>query len=1213
MRKKLFATAILAVLAVFSMSACIKATPAEHDHVWDAGEVTTQPTCHSEGQKTYKCTVKGCKQTKIENLSMTPHNWNEGVVTTQPTCTTAGVKTITCQNEGCGITKTVAIDKLEHQYVEGELTKVPDLLVDGERELVCSLCGDKSHEKVAAHADFEEQFGSGINWGYGYLDSFVATQTKLEVKELSKDGDVYKNNNIQIAKGTYSVNGVAVIGYGITQDEYDLQIKAEVEFTTVVDAHLALLDSDGTVKDMKALNSKTFTSNSAMDVERGDILCLVFSNSGTEKAEGELHFTVKAECAHVWDEGTIVKPATCLVEGIYEYTCRICGNKHQEAIAKADHTWNEGEVTTQPTETTEGEKTFTCTVCGETKKESMPKLAHVIANFQDSFSTSESNGWLYGYATDFDWDSNNFTFNHLPNHSDEAWNGVNGLEIKKDWVLTEAEGKDLAVGYTLPDGNEELEVTVSFTAVDAAQGETRLHARVLVVDSKGVTKTCEFISEGTESASWSKTVKVAVEDGDKVYVALFNTGSAGWRQGNLQVVIKGQEGTPFVPSGEPDIPEHDEEGHINLTNKVIKRFDDNGGTLDIACETSIVNDGYGAKVEVTKACSEVWRMGMFINTGVELVAGKTYNVTFSVARDSLTDYEVILQNKQWEETRIDFLDKDHAFGDVNVVVTITEANAGSLWILVQTGNAVNTITISNVKCVETEPVHVHSWDAGEITKPATCTEEGEKTFTCTECGDTKVEKIDMIEHSWNAGEITKPATCTEKGEKTYTCTACGDTRVEDVEALGHSWDAGEVTKPATLEETGIRTYTCTVCGATREEVIPSLTPCETHTWNDGEVTTQPTCHSLGEKTYTCTVCGTTRVEDVEMTAHSYDEGVVTTPATEAVVGVKKYTCQNEGCTHSYEEAIPQLLHKVGDYFKDFSTNGGNGWKYGYIEISEWADDNFQFSFTSLTKQNEQEWGGVSGLIIKNNWLLNEADGKFAAVGYVVPAGNTKLGLNIDFDGTNDETRQHCRVIVADSSGNAKSVHFVGEGQNASDWQKYLEVAVGEGDTVYVSLFNTGDAGWKQGKLQVVVNGYGGLNLTNKIENRFDDAGGTMDIACTSTLSTNGYGAQLDVTKACGDVWRMGTFINTGVTLEAGKTYVVKFHIDRASETNYEVILQNKQWDETRIDFLDKDHAIGDVEVLLTITEANAGILWFLIQGGNAVNTITISNIVIERA
>ena len=47
----------------------------------------------------------------------------------------------------------------------------------------------------------------------------------------------------------------------------------------------------------------------------------------------------------------------------------------------------------------------------------------------------------------------------------------------------------------------------------------------------------------------------------------------------------------------------------------------------------------------------------------------------------------------------------------------------------------------------------------------------------------------MLEHNWDNGVVTKAATATEKGEKTFTCTNCHATRVEEIAALG-SKDVG---------------------------------------------------------------------------------------------------------------------------------------------------------------------------------------------------------------------------------------------------------------------------------------------------------------------------------------------------------------------------------------------------------------------------------------
>lgn len=74
-------------------------------------------------------------------------------------------------------------------------------------------------------------------------------------------------------------------------------------------------------------------------------------------------------------------------------------------------------------------------------------------------------------------------------------------------------------------------------------------------------------------------------------------------------------------------------------------------------------------------------------------------------------------------------------------------------------------------------------------KEATCSEEG---YTgdqiCKDCG-VIVENgktISKKEHSWDSGKITIQATCTETGEKTYTCQACRATKTETVPAVGHT-------------------------------------------------------------------------------------------------------------------------------------------------------------------------------------------------------------------------------------------------------------------------------------------------------------------------------------------------------------------------------------------------------------------------------------------
>lgn len=54
------------------------------------------------------------------------------------------------------------------------------------------------------------------------------------------------------------------------------------------------------------------------------------------------------------------------------------------------------------------------------------------------------------------------------------------------------------------------------------------------------------------------------------------------------------------------------------------------------------------------------------------------------------------------------------------------------------------------RCDKKDDVSPHTWDNGTITIAPTCTKAGERTYTCTECGATKIEPIDATGHSWKS-------------------------------------------------------------------------------------------------------------------------------------------------------------------------------------------------------------------------------------------------------------------------------------------------------------------------------------------------------------------------------------------------------------------------------------------------------------------------------
>lgn len=115
----------------------------------------------------------------------------------------------------------------------------------------------------------------------------------------------------------------------------------------------------------------------------------------------------------------------------------------------------------------------------------------------------------------------------------------------------------------------------------------------------------------------------------------------------------------------------------------------------------------------------------------------------------------------------------------------------------------------------------HTWDNGVITKEATGTEEGVKTYTCKTCGETKTEKIPVTSHHLDQETITKKATCTENGEKTYHCTDadCDKTYVETIPATGHKFDSWKTVKAQSIYSGAVQKRTCNACGKKETRIV----------------------------------------------------------------------------------------------------------------------------------------------------------------------------------------------------------------------------------------------------------------------------------------------------------------------------------------------------------------------------------------------------------
>ncbi len=144
----------------------------------------------------------------------------------------------------------------------------------------------------------------------------------------------------------------------------------------------------------------------------------------------------------------------------------------------------------------------------------------------------------------------------------------------------------------------------------------------------------------------------------------------------------------------------------------------------------------------------------------------------------------------------------------------------------------------------------HTWNDGQVTTAATCTENGVMTYTCTMCSDTKTEVIPATGHAY--GEPVWSWTDAFEATAAFTC-ANDATHVENVTAEVTS----AVTTPAACETTGVRTYTAKVTFEDKEytssktEIIPAAG----HTLT-AVAEVPATCETAGTSAHwKCSVCG----------------------------------------------------------------------------------------------------------------------------------------------------------------------------------------------------------------------------------------------------------------------------------------------------------------------------------------------------------------------
>ena len=315
------------------------------------------------------------------------------------------------------------------------------------------------------------------------------------------------------------------------------------------------------------------------------------------------------------------------------------------------------------------------------------------------------------------------------------------------------------------------------------------------------------------------------------------------------------------------------------------------GTVTQTCKSC----GYVNKFTVPTSTTVYWRTDLS-NTTFSSVLSKTQ---FSVG-DSIdfwlydnTDYTVEFSDRS-------MVSVNKLENYANDIRRITFKNGGSLTVKIYPTYNPSVAKTYKLTCGCTS----HTYGSAVVTKQPTCTSEGTKTKTCTQCGATVTETIAKLSHSYTTTVVAP--TCTADGYTLHKCSVCGTSYKDSTtRATGHSYGNSVVTKQPTCTSEGTKTKTCIKCNATVTETIPKTS----HKYADTVVA--PTCTADGYTLHKCSVCGTSYKDNTtKATGHSYGNSVVTKQPTCTSEGTKTKTCIK--CNATVTETIPKTSHKYAD-------------------------------------------------------------------------------------------------------------------------------------------------------------------------------------------------------------------------------------------------------------------------------------------------------------
>jgi len=151
-------------------------------HDWNAGSVTTAPTCTEKGVKTFKCIRCGAEKT--EEVPANEHT-EEIIPAVAATCTATGLtEGKKCSVCGTIITEQTTAAALGHKWDDGVVTVKPTESTLGTKVFTCTVCGATKTEQIPMG-----KITTGSKTGEGAPVTSIKTPSEELIKLTVEEGE----------------------------------------------------------------------------------------------------------------------------------------------------------------------------------------------------------------------------------------------------------------------------------------------------------------------------------------------------------------------------------------------------------------------------------------------------------------------------------------------------------------------------------------------------------------------------------------------------------------------------------------------------------------------------------------------------------------------------------------------------------------------------------------------------------------------------------------------------------------------------------------------------------------------------------------------------------------------------------------------------------------------------------------------------------------